>query len=330
MDEEMWRKASGGDASTSQSTTALSVEKKGRGQQRGRSRGPAARSKSRGRYRDPVVDECWFCNKPGHRKVNCEEFKKKLQEERSGANVVCTNTQLTSMCLSTVVNTPAEMWFVDSGASFHCTPSREAFSEYVASDDLGHVVVGNGQKCPVRGKGTVVMRWHGQQLRLRDTMHIPNLSKNLISTSVLDREGYATTFGGGEWKITRGSRVIVRGSRDGSLYILKAENLVLTVTAPDAKASTLWHRRLGHLGEKGVKQLHSRNLLPGLKKVELDFCEDCVYGKQKAVSFQTQGRERKGERLELVHSDVWGPAQEHSYGGKRWFVTFIDDATRKV
>jgi len=32
----------------------------------------------------------------------------------------------------------------------------------------------------------------------------------------------------------------------------------------------------------------------------------------------------------LVHIDVWGPAQELSYGGKRYFVTFIDDATRKT
>ena len=67
-----------------------------------------------------------------------------------------------------------------------------------------------------------------------------------------------------------------------------------------------------------------------MQKVELDFCESCIYGKQKAVNFQLNGRQNKGKNLELVHIDVLGPAQELSYGGKRYFVTFIDDATRKT
>ena len=34
--------------------------------------------------------------------------------------------------------------------------------------------------------------------------------------------------------------------------------------------------------------------------------------------------------LEVVHSDVWGPAKTASMGGCRFYVTFIDDHTRKV
>lgn len=34
--------------------------------------------------------------------------------------------------------------------------------------------------------------------------------------------------------------------------------------------------------------------------------------------------------LELVHSDVCGPMETESFGGSRYFVTFIDDCTRKV
>jgi len=55
-----------------------------------------------------------------------------------------------------------------------------------------------------------------------------------------------------------------------------------------------------------------------------------VLGKQKRVSFSKAGRELKTEKLDLVHSDVWGPAPVQSFGGSRYYVTFIDDSTRKV
>jgi len=31
-----------------------------------------------------------------------------------------------------------------------------------------------------------------------------------------------------------------------------------------------------------------------------------------------------------VHTDVWGPAQVSSLGGSHYYVTFIDDATKKT
>jgi len=30
----------------------------------------------------------------------------------------------------------------------------------------------------------------------------------------------------------------------------------------------------------------------------------------------------------VIHSDVWGPSKVTTFGGSRWFVTFIDDCTR--
>ena len=48
------------------------------------------------------------------------------------------------------------------------------------------------------------------------------------------------------------------------------------------------------------------------------------------MSFQLAKTQKKAERLELVHSDVWGPAPVASYAGNKYFVTFIDDFSRKV
>ena len=94
--------------------------------------------------------------------------------------------------------------------------------------------------------------------------------------------------------------------------------------------TVLWHNRLGHMSEKGMKVLHSKKDLPGLKCVNMDFYESCVYGKQKRVSFVKTGKENKKKKLELLHTNVWGPTQVSSFGGSHYYVTFIDDATRKV
>ena len=61
----------------------------------------------------------------------------------------------------------------------------------------------------------------------------------------------------------------------------------------------------------------------------MEFCENCVYGKQKRVRFLKVGKQKKSENLEIVHTDVWGPTQVQSLGGSCYYVTFIDDATRK-
>ena len=62
----------------------------------------------------------------------------------------------------------------------------------------------------------------------------------------------------------------------------------------------------------------------------MNFCKHYVYGEQKIVIFIRVGKVKKNQKLELVHTDVWGPTQVSSLGGSRYCVTFIDDATRKT
>ena len=94
--------------------------------------------------------------------------------------------------------------------------------------------------------------------------------------------------------------------------------------------TALWHNRLGHMSEKGIKVLHSKKFLPGLKCVNMDLCESCVYGKQKRVSFVKTRKENTNDKLEPVCINVWGPTQVSSLGRFHQYVTFIEDATRKV
>jgi hypothetical protein len=58
--------------------------------------------------------------------------------------------------------------------------------------------------------------------------------------------------------------------------------------------------------------------------------EASIEGKQHRLSFPTEGARRAIKPLEIVYSDVCGPMRTTSMGGAKYFVTFIDDFSRKV
>jgi len=69
--------------------------------------------------------------------------------------------------------------------------------------------------------------------------------------------------------------------------------------------------------------------LKGTNSCKLEFCEHCVLGKQTRVKFGSAIHDTKGI-LDYVHSDVWGPTKIAFLGGMHYFVTFVDDYSRKV
>ncbi|KAK2972111.1 hypothetical protein RJ640_013845 [Escallonia rubra] len=298
MNDEMRRKTIDDGISSS---TALSVESRGRQNNKQNNRGISptrGRSKSRGKRRTIV---CWKCNKEGHKKNDYREPKKKKgtggrQGDDEGANM--TREPRFIVHLIRIVSVIMFMVIID----------------IIVGKEKVEIKLSNG--------GTLI---------LNDVRHIPELQKNLIFVSRLDHEGYFVEFGEKQWKVTKGSMVVARGERVGTLYTISGtHNHSISLAFTENQRTTLWHHRLGHLSESGMKILHSNNALPGMKSIQLDFCEGCVYGKQKRVSFRKDGKERKTERLELVHTDVCGRAIVKSLRGNFYFVSFIDDASRKT
>ena len=66
----------------------------------------------------------------------------------------------------------------------------------------------------------------------------------------------------------------------------------------------MWHKKLGHMSEKGLKVLSDQKLIPGLTKVSLPFYEHCVTSKQHGLKF-SNSIARSKVILELIHFDVW-------------------------
>ena len=67
-----------------------------------------------------------------------------------------------------------------------------------------------------------------------------------------------------------------------------------------------------------------------MKCVDLEFSEHFIFGKYKRVRFLKVGETKEKHKLDLIHSDVWGSAQVASHGRSQYYITFINDAARKV
>ena len=89
-------------------------------------------------------------------------------------------------------------------------------------------------------------------------------------------------------------------------------------------ATYLWHCRLGHIGVKRMKKLHTDGLLESLDYEALCTCEQCFMGKMTKTPFSGT-MERATNLLEIIHTDVCGLMNTEARGGYHYFLTFIDD-----
>ena len=70
-------------------------------------------------------------------------------------------------------------------------------------------------------------------------------------------------------------------------------------------------------------------LNPLAKNESSSSCDHCLFGKQHRVFFNSRSK-KKLEKLGLAYSDICGPMDVETLRRNRYFITFIDDATRKV
>ena len=307
---------------------------------RGRNKGRMSRpqnDKSRGRSKSRGKDyACYHCGKPGHMKKNCRVLKreqgnqKKEESKNTTAPVTCSDEDV-AVVVEECLHVGDQMieWVVDTAASYHATPNRELFSTY-KTGDFGYVKMGNTASSNIAGIGDICIQTNvGYQLMLKDVRHVPDLRLNLMSGIALDKEGFQNYFGNGRWKLTKGTMVVARGEVCCTLYKTPGKICKNGLNIVADSSPNLWHRRLGHMSEKGLQILAKKNNIPFAKGTILDPCDYCLLGKQHRVSFSSKST-KKSEILELVYSDVCGPIEVESLGGYKYFVTFIDDASRKT
>ena len=92
-------------------------------------------------------------------------------------------------------------------------------------------------------------------------------------------------------------------------------------------AFKIWTSNFG-----GMKLLHTKNMVKGFPLIDRPerVCEGCIFGKQHRETFSVEKSYRARTPLEIVHSDICGPMQTSSIIDCKYFLTFIDNYSRKT
>ncbi|KFD60695.1 hypothetical protein M514_27126 [Trichuris suis] len=224
-------------------------------------------------------------------------------------------------------------WFLDSGATTHLSRRNDWLEKYNC-DKSNTVGIANGAQIQSTGCGTVKIPLATKKTMIaKDVHHAPELAVNLLSVSRIASHGKSLIFDINGCRIVDipirvpQSHVLGTASQHQGLHCLdRPVQFGLLAEQPH----DLWHRQLGHLS-RGSMKLLLNGMVTGIPKNSVSNidCVTCVKGKQCRLSFPKLHGKRATNLLDIVHSGICGPTQVRSFGGARYFISFIDDFSRE-
>jgi hypothetical protein len=171
------------------------------------------------------------------------------------------------------------------------------------------------------------------------------MNTNLLSVSqiCLASPGTSVLFTSEKAEVrNKEGALVMEAAREGGVYALKATthaeaNSAVVVEASPAVADKseqeLWHCRLGHQSEGGMKKLKASGAVSGLDKLKPGedggLCPGCMQGKAHREAFGRKATERSksSQPLERVHADLLGPLPR-SIAGAQYLLLIVDEYTR--
>ncbi|KAA0060553.1 pol polyprotein [Cucumis melo var. makuwa] len=85
-------------------------------------------------------------------------------------------------------------WWVDTGATCHICANKNLFTSYVPVSSGEQLFMGNSSTSKVEGQGKVILKMtSGKELTLNNVLHVPDICKNLVSSSLLSKNNFKLT-----------------------------------------------------------------------------------------------------------------------------------------
>lgn len=273
---------------------------------------------------------CYTCNKYGHKSPECKSKTKKKTDK-----YVDTQSGSTYAAAFIVSTENSDTWFVDSGASMHMTKHKNLLLKECLPN-VKNIKVANNKTLQVLSSGQVSLTVYdgkGQKndILFKNVLHVPELATNLISVSKIVENGGQVKFHNKGCVIMNSQNIIVAtASLLNNMYRLNVANTYACMSDVNETDNYLWHQRMGHLNFQTLKKMTENTDGISMSRQNNNLtCITCQEGKQARLPFTNQGS-HSTKLLELVHTDVCGPMETKSIGGARYFVTFLDDFSKKI
>lgn len=274
--------------------------------------------------------KCYNCNMTGHISKNCP---KKTKDKNSDAVLLSSSAFLVN---STSIDND---WFFDSAATSNMTKNKTWLKNICVSKTSEIITANNGTMsvdCVGEVAEKIIVAREEKDITIKNVQYVPDIVANLLSVGQIVKNDNVVVFHKNGCEVYDSSRkVIATGSvmnnmfkldkaRSSNSLIEKEQACVNIATRTKSMNNAiLLHRRLGHASFSNDIFLKTFG-----QKVKDLKCVTCIKGKQTRLPFP-HSVNRATRILELIHSDVCGPMSVNSIGGKKYFVTFIDDFSRK-
>uniref|UniRef100_A0A2N9J5B9 Integrase catalytic domain-containing protein n=1 Tax=Fagus sylvatica TaxID=28930 RepID=A0A2N9J5B9_FAGSY len=267
---------------------------------------------------------CQVCNRPGHVALHCyHRFDNSYYSEQSAQmQAYYSNTQPAS----------DPNWYTDTGATHHLTSDLANLNvhaeEYTGTDQIR---VGNGKGLPVAHIGTTSLSTPHSSLLLKDVLHVPQITKNLVSVQKFTSDTNTFFEFHPDYFLVKDRptrKLLLHGLSSNGLYSFSSAKPHSPPSAFLGERTSIdgWHSRLGHPAFPVVSRIVSRFGLPASNKGHSS-CSACLSSKSKQLPF-SHSINRVSKPLELIYTDVWGPSPICSVNGFKYYVSFLDAFTR--
>lgn len=227
-------------------------------------------------------------------------------------------------------------WILDTGATDHMVCSSSIFSSNTTFVSFS-VTLPNGDMASVSHVGTIKFI---DPIILENVLCVPLFSFNLISARKITQSlncclillsktcfihDLSTWTMAGMDKMHQGLYHLLQkktcpSALTNTLALIFIKLLLLLSIVNNSEELDLWHYRLGH---SSYPTLH----LSGSSTTNKKLC--LVYSLANLHKFFFPSSKRRSEKcFELVHCDLWGPCNDVSHDGSKYFLTIVDDHSR--